>query len=71
MRSRARCLLVAVLLVLPVLAACSDDDKASSPPSSSSGNGSVVALTILQMNDVYELTPVSGGAEGGVARVAT
>jgi len=34
------------------------------------GDG-VVGLTILQMNDIYELTPVSGGREGGLARVAT
>ncbi len=27
-------------------------------------------ITILQMNDVYELDPVSGGREGGLARVA-
>jgi 5'-nucleotidase/UDP-sugar diphosphatase len=33
--------------------------------------GGQVALTLLQLNDVYELTPVSGGAEGGLARVAT
>lgn len=31
----------------------------------------VVTLTILQLNDVYEITPVAGGAEGGLARVAT
>ena len=36
----------------------------------SEGSDSAVALTILQLNDVYELTPVSGGAEGGLARVA-
>jgi 5'-nucleotidase len=30
-----------------------------------------VAITLLQMNDIYELTPVSGGREGGLARVAT
>ena len=34
------------------------------------GDG-LVAITILQMNDIYELTPVSGGKEGGLARVAT
>ncbi len=65
MGSRTRSLLLAVALVLPVLAACSDDQA------DDSGGGSVVALTFLQMNDVYELTPVSGGAEGGLARVAT
>ena len=28
-------------------------------------------VTFLQMNDVYEITPVAGGTEGGMARVAT
>ena len=31
----------------------------------------VVKLTLLQINDVYEITPVSGGKEGGMARLAT
>lgn len=31
----------------------------------------VVRITLLQMNDVYEITPVSGGTQGGLARVAT
>ena len=30
-----------------------------------------VRLTILQINDVYEITPVEGGRSGGLARVAT
>ncbi len=30
-----------------------------------------VSFTILQMNDVYEITPVEGGRTGGLARVAT
>ena len=34
------------------------------------GDG-MVDINILQMNDIYELTPVSGGKEGGLARVAT
>lgn len=34
-------------------------------------NGSMARLTIIQMNDVYEMDPVSGGKEGGLARVAT
>jgi len=70
MRLRARCLLFAIVIALPVLTACSDK-KPAPPDATSSGGGSVIALTILQMNDVYELTPVSGGAEGGLARVAT
>lgn len=34
-------------------------------------NDNEVAITILQMNDVYEIDPVNGGKEGGLARVAT
>lgn len=30
-----------------------------------------VHLTILHLNDVYEITPVSGGTQGGIARVAS
>lgn len=30
-----------------------------------------VRLTFLHLNDVYEITPVSGGTQGGIARVAT
>lgn len=33
-------------------------------------HGAVVKLTLLQINDVYEITAVSGGKEGGMARVA-
>ena len=31
----------------------------------------IVKFTLLQINDVYEITPVSGGKEGGMARLAT
>jgi len=31
----------------------------------------IIKLTLLQINDVYEITPVSGGKEGGLARLAT
>ncbi len=31
----------------------------------------VVHVTLLQINDVYEITPVEGGKSGGLARVAT
>jgi 5'-nucleotidase len=31
----------------------------------------IVKLTLLQINDLYEITPVSGGKEGGMARLAT
>jgi 5'-nucleotidase/UDP-sugar diphosphatase len=31
----------------------------------------VIRVTLLQLNDVYEITPVEGGRRGGLARVAT
>lgn len=31
----------------------------------------IVEFQLLQLNDVYEITPLSGGTEGGLARVAT
>lgn len=34
-------------------------------------NADVVTFTILQMNDVYEISPVESGQRGGVARVAS
>lgn len=30
-----------------------------------------IHVTILHFNDIYEITPISGGKEGGIARVAT
>ena len=37
----------------------------------SSDNVDKVKITILQLNDVYEMSPVSGGKLGGLARVQT
>jgi len=34
------------------------------------GHGKKVRITLLHFNDIYEITPVSGGKEGGPARVA-
>jgi 5'-nucleotidase/UDP-sugar diphosphatase len=31
----------------------------------------VVNITLLHLNDIYEITPVEGGKRGGIARVAT
>ena len=62
----------AVILIAFLLFSC-----AARPPATREvrqpgriGDG-IVAINILQMNDIYELTPVSGGKEGGLARVAT
>ena len=65
-----RGILRTVLLVLAV--ACSSNGKPTPRVSSSvPADANVVTITLLQVNDVYELTPVSGGTEGGIARLAT
>lgn len=40
-------------------------------PDSSALSGDTVEITLLQINDVYEITPLDGGRSGGLARVAT
>ena len=35
------------------------------------GNNSKIDITIVQINDVYEIAPLDGGKVGGMARVAT
>ncbi|MEK7251318.1 MAG: bifunctional metallophosphatase/5'-nucleotidase [Bacteroidota bacterium] len=68
--------LVALCLAL-CFAACSvsvrtSSDKSSEQPKSvEQRNPDIVELTFLQLNDVYEITPVEGGKFGGMARVAT
>ncbi len=58
------CLVIALLVALGVYFLTKGGTDGSTGDSS-------VAITLLQLNDVYELTPVSGGAEGGLARVAS
>jgi 2',3'-cyclic-nucleotide 2'-phosphodiesterase (5'-nucleotidase family) len=56
------------LFALPVFffASC----KTLSSTSGTKDNGKI-DITFLQINDVYEIAPLSGGKEGGIARVAT
>jgi 5'-nucleotidase / UDP-sugar diphosphatase len=69
-RRHVRRILGTVVLVLT--AACSSNDKPTPRASTSApAEAGVVTMTLLQVNDVYELTPVSGGTEGGMARLAT
>lgn len=60
-------------LCIPPHSAAPASDQASTMPDMSAGSepssGNVTKITFLQVNDVYEMTPVSG--EGGVARLAT
>lgn len=51
-----------VLLFVLALGACAAKAQLSSP---------AVDITIVHLNDVYEITPVAGGREGGLSRVAT
>ncbi len=55
---------VLLVIIVSVLTACTTT-------SVSSVNDRRVHVTILHFNDIYEITPVSGGKEGGIARVAT
>ncbi len=56
--------LIAVLLFISV-SSCSVNKKLSSK------DDDRLQLTIVQVNDVYEIAPLSGGAYGGLARIAT
>lgn len=62
MRRLHPCLFAAVLL----LAACR-----TTQPGTASKDNQKIDVTFLQVNDVYEIAPLSGGKEGGIARVAT
>ncbi|MDQ6610380.1 MAG: bifunctional metallophosphatase/5'-nucleotidase, partial [Bacteroidota bacterium] len=56
------------LFTLPVLFLSSC--KTLSSTSGSRDNGKI-DVSFVQINDVYEIAPLSGGKEGGIARVAT
>jgi 2',3'-cyclic-nucleotide 2'-phosphodiesterase (5'-nucleotidase family) len=54
------------LLGLLLLSACK-----TSQPGASRTDDHKISVTFLQINDVYEIAPLNGGREGGMARVAT
>jgi len=60
LRSRILCVVGLMIVAIFILA--------SSPIKP---HDTIVKITLLQINDVYEITPVSGGKEGGMARLAT
>lgn len=53
-----------LLLAFLLLTACHTQRVAEAPET-------IVELTILQLNDVYEIAPLEGGKAGGLARVAS
>lgn len=64
MRSRVLIILGAIVLVVALALVLISSNAAPQADSR-------LHITLLQLNDVYEITPVSGGAQGGMARVAT
>jgi 2',3'-cyclic-nucleotide 2'-phosphodiesterase (5'-nucleotidase family) len=52
-------------IAMIVFASCTATRK------STSKNDEKIDVTFVQINDVYEIAPLSGGKEGGMARVAT
>ena len=71
-RSTLRLWLVVILAAaLAVVVAGATDGGGDDQPVASAPESDVVPITLIAMNDVYEMTPVSGGKEGGLARLAT
>lgn len=56
-----------LLFALGCLAACA----ANRAPAPAPASDAAMHVTLLHINDVYEITPVEGGKAGGLARVAT
>ncbi len=63
---------IRINLLLPILAlaffACDPAKKTTSTPGKDDG---IIEITLLQLNDVYEISPTSAENTGGLARVAT
>lgn len=57
----------AAIYILLTFSACT----ASKNSGSIAGDDGKIEVVFLQINDVYEIAPVAGGKEGGMARVAT
>jgi 2',3'-cyclic-nucleotide 2'-phosphodiesterase (5'-nucleotidase family) len=62
------------LLAIIFLASCSiskDNSYSIVRHDHLNGEKDFIELTIIQLNDVYEISPLEGGEKGGLARVAT
>ncbi|WP_457653932.1 bifunctional metallophosphatase/5'-nucleotidase [Rhodocaloribacter sp.] len=62
--------LLPLVLAFFLLVGCGGGKRVLAPDAEASPEP-VVTVTILQMNDVYEITPIEAGRRGGLARVAT
>jgi 2',3'-cyclic-nucleotide 2'-phosphodiesterase (5'-nucleotidase family) len=54
-----------LILIIILLGACKSAKQLTTH------NDDKISFTIVQVNDVYEIAPLTGGKEGGMARVAT
>jgi 2',3'-cyclic-nucleotide 2'-phosphodiesterase (5'-nucleotidase family) len=59
-----------ILLIFSVLSVVISSCKTTKPASSVIAEQETVTFKIVQLNDVYEIAPLSGGQYGGMARVA-
>ena len=65
-----------VLLLASLAAGCASTQGppaagVGSGPAAGPAAGKAIEVNLLQLNDVYEIGPVGGGKQGGLARVAT
>jgi 5'-nucleotidase len=60
-----------IIVVFCLLAVANWSSAQSQPPTKASPASAQTTLTILQLNDVYQISPVDKGKRGGLARVAT
>src|SRR3954466_13255094 len=63
MNQHLRVLLIAIVITT---ASC----RVTRNPATTKDNGEI-EINFVQVNDVYEIAPIAGGKEGGMARVAT
>lgn len=59
------------ILYLPVVAALLLFTSCNTAKKTLAGDNGKIGITIVQINDVYEIAPLDGGKAGGMARVAT
>ena len=60
-----------ILALSLILFSCDTVKKSTSVESKPVGDDGILELNILQMNDVYEISPAPSDGSGGLARVAT
>ncbi len=59
------------LLCLPVIIASLIFTSCNTAKQTATGDNGQIDITLVQINDVYEIAPLDGGKAGGMARVAT